>query len=127
MLLDLGASPNIKNRRGYTPLHTAILQEQQEMVRLFVNSGGDVRATCKGKNGQELSCLQLLGLNPRLSGLTQIVGEASNRLNLKNEQNLSKMDLDEFSNNSKKEFSANTESISEFTRHDDETYSDDDE
>jgi ankyrin repeat protein len=84
MLLELGASPNVKNRRGYTPLHTAILQEQLDLIRLFIHAGADVSLKCKGRDGIEYTCRELAAMNPRLADITSLLLDKENEINNNN-------------------------------------------
>ena len=60
-LLDLGAKPNIKtHEHGSTLLHTAVKNQDAEVVKLLLEAGGDI--TVKNKKGQ--SPLNLAALMP---------------------------------------------------------------
>ena len=44
LLLETGASPNVRERGGYTPLHTAAHNGDVEIVRSLVFGGADLEA-----------------------------------------------------------------------------------
>jgi ankyrin repeat protein len=44
LLLEAGASPNVRERGGYTPLHTAVFNGDVEIVRDLIFGGADVEA-----------------------------------------------------------------------------------
>eukprot|EP01103_Thecamoeba_quadrilineata_P012251 TRINITY_DN3112_c0_g1_i1.p1 TRINITY_DN3112_c0_g1~~TRINITY_DN3112_c0_g1_i1.p1 ORF type:complete len:538 (+),score=87.11 TRINITY_DN3112_c0_g1_i1:91-1704(+) len=73
ILLELGASPNIRNRRGYTPLHTAILQERSDLVNCLILSGADTTLKCRLKSGEERSVSEMLAQYPSLNSLVPLV------------------------------------------------------
>jgi len=58
-LLSNGADINTKNRRGYTVLHIAILQEQKETVQLLLENGADTTVSAK-----EGTCIQMAQRSP---------------------------------------------------------------
>jgi ankyrin repeat protein len=40
----MGADPNARDNVGWTPLHIAVVQENNEAVRLLVSAGADIHA-----------------------------------------------------------------------------------
>lgn len=53
VLLEAGASPNVRERGGYTPLHTAAQNGDVEVVRSLIFGGADVEAVSE-KNEKPL-------------------------------------------------------------------------
>ena len=50
MLLRLGADPNAREQGGYTPLHAATQNGDEDMIRLLLYGGADL--TLRGKDGK---------------------------------------------------------------------------
>lgn len=57
VLLGFGASPKSTNQYGSTPLHAAVLNGEDRMLRQLLNSGGD--PTTRESGGGRWSCLDL--------------------------------------------------------------------
>jgi uncharacterized protein len=53
LLLEAGASPNVRERGGYTPLHTAAYNGDVEIVRSLIFGGANVEAVSE-KNEEPL-------------------------------------------------------------------------
>jgi len=53
--MNNGADVNVKNKRGYTPLHIAILVGSKEVVQLMLEAQADVAITCKDGSTLELA------------------------------------------------------------------------
>jgi ankyrin repeat protein len=55
-LLDAGASPNVTQQRGFTPLHEAALRGHVELVRLLVSHGSNPEVrNAQGKGAIDLA------------------------------------------------------------------------
>jgi uncharacterized protein len=50
MLLERGADPNVREQKGYTPLHAAAQNGDEEMIRILLFGGADL--TIKGRDGR---------------------------------------------------------------------------
>lgn len=60
LLLEAGASPNVRERGGYTPLHAAAQNGDVEIVRSLIFGGADVEAVSE-KNERPLDIAQKSG------------------------------------------------------------------
>ena len=55
ILIKLGAHPNIGTKQGRTPLHAAVINEDEEMIKLLADANVDINAT----NHQKKTALSL--------------------------------------------------------------------
>jgi ankyrin repeat protein len=70
MLLEHGADPNIREQGGYTPLHAAAQNGDEEMIRILLYGGADL--TIASNNGKTALDLAIEAGNERA---TLLLGE----------------------------------------------------
>lgn len=79
LLLARGANPNIRDHRGWTPMHSATRGQHPVIMRLLYNHGGSIDALNKHK----ATCLHDALCTP---GITRIFVEWQAKLNEKDDQ-----------------------------------------
>ncbi len=93
MLLDAGASPNISDRLGRTPLHLAVMAPV-EVSRLLIQAGADVN----NRNAGGITTLMLAAGKGRMD-IVELLLEAGARLDFKDYQGSSAVDWSRRSGN----------------------------